>query len=48
MKSMTILTAGLLAFNMTGFAQTDRTMKFQEEHLNLTAGWDKVFPKATK
>ena len=48
MKSMTILTAGLLAFNMTGFAQNDRTMKFQEEHLNLTAGWDKVFPQSNK
>ncbi len=46
MKFMTILAAGLLIFHATGFAQNDQAMKFQEEQLNLTTEWDKVFPQS--
>ena len=46
MKFMTILAAGLLIFHAAGFAQNDQAMKFQEEQLNLTTEWDKVFPQS--
>ena len=48
MKLITILIASLLAFSTAGFAQNDRTMKFQEKQLYLTTEWDKVFPQSDK
>ena len=48
MKLIAILIASLLAFSTAGFAQNDRTMKFQEKQLYLTTEWDKVFPQSDK
>lgn len=48
MKLITILIASLLTFSTAGFAQNDRTMKFQEKQLYLTTEWDKVFPQSDK
>lgn len=48
MKLITILTASLLTFSTVCFAQNEQAMKFQEEQLNLTAEWDKVFPQSDK
>ena len=48
MKSMTILAASLLTLCTASFAQNGQSTKFQEEQLNLTTEWDKVFPKSDK
>ena len=48
MKLVAIIIASLLAFCTAGFAQNDQAMEFREERLNLTAEWDKVFPRSDK